>query len=274
VQRRILLAGNWKLNKNRAEAASFFEEVALFLDQQVGREKFSANCGKHGKPIELAVLPPITLVDSITKPALGLGISLGVQNFYHLPNGAYTGEISLSQVADLQVDYVLVGHSERRQIFGEDDEIVGAKVRAALASPYTTILCVGEPLAARQEHEHKDYVLDQLERDLAGVDDLSRLIIAYEPIWAIGTGVNAEPADAAEMQLAVRNWLRINRPAYSESVLILYGGSVKPENIAPYIADAGCDGALVGGASLSAASFVGMLSALIGVVEGRAHGGG
>jgi len=274
VQRRILLAGNWKLNKNRAEAASFFEELAFFLEQQVGGAKFGANCGKFGKPIELAILPPITLIDSITKPALGLGVSLGVQNFCHQPSGAYTGEISLSQVADLQVDYVLVGHSERRQLFHEDDDLVGAKVRAAAVSPYTTILCVGEPLPVRQEHEHKDYVLDQLERDLSGADDLSRLIIAYEPIWAIGTGLNAEPADAAEMQNAIRGWLRVRRPGFAESVLILYGGSVKPENIAPYIADAGCDGALVGGASLSPASFVGMLQALIGVVEKRATGGG
>ncbi|MBO0820401.1 MAG: triose-phosphate isomerase [Nocardiopsaceae bacterium] len=210
--------------------------------------------------VEVVVLPPFTDLRSVQTLISGdkLRIGFGAQDISRHEKGAYTGEISGPMLAKLGCSYAVCGHSERRQYHHEDDAEVNAKVKAALASEITPILCVGENLDVRQAGDHVDHVLAQLKGSLARVpaEQVASLVIAYEPVWAIGTGETASPADAQEMSAAIRGWLADFRDAETAgSARILYGGSVKGDTIAPIMAQPDVDGALVGGASLDAGQF-------------------
>jgi len=243
-----LMAGNWKMNENHFEAIALVQRLAFTLTT------------KDYTFVEVAVLPPFTALRSVQTLIEGdkLPISYGAQDLSPYDSGAYTGDISGPMLAKLGCDYVLAGHSERRQYHLESDALVSAKVQAALRSGLTPILCVGEPLEVRQAGEHVKCCIDQLDGSLVGVPAaaVARMVVAYEPVWAIGTGEVATPADAQQMIGAIRSRIsEIHDAETATSVRILYGGSVKPGNIAPIMAQPDVDGALVGGASLDAGQF-------------------
>jgi triosephosphate isomerase (TIM) len=243
-----LIAGNWKMNCNHLEAIALVQKLAFTL---VDRDY------RH---VEVVVLPPFTDLRSVQTMIDGdkLKIRYGGQDISQHGRGAYTGEISGAMLAKLGCSYVLCGHSERRQYHHEDDALVNAKMKAALASSITPILCVGEPLAVRHAGEHVEYVTGQLTGSLVRIpaEAVASMVIAYEPIWAIGTGETAAPGDAQEMAAVIRS--HVSGMAGAEAaagVRILYGGSVKGGNIASIMAGQDVDGALVGGASLDAGEF-------------------
>lgn len=241
-----LVAGNWKMHKDHREAVELVRELEGLL---VGLEG-----------VEVAVCPPFTALSDVSRTLKETGsrIVLGAQDVYPAPEGAYTGEISPRMLKALEVHYVIVGHSERREIIGEEDRLVAAKARAVLEEGMVPILCVGETLEEREEGRAESKVIGQLEAALSAWtgDEVASLVIAYEPIWAIGTGRTATPEDAQDMNSFIRGWVaeRFGQDAAS-GVRILYGGSVKPENAAELMAMPDIDGALVGGASLKAADF-------------------
>ena len=243
-----LMAGNWKMNENPLEAIALVQKLAFTLTE------------KDFDAVEVAVLPPFTALRSVQTLIDGdkLRISYGAQDLSPHDSGAYTGEISGSMLAKLGCDYVLAGHSERRQYHAESDELVNAKIQAALRAELTPILCLGEPLEVRQAGRHVDHCVGQLDGSLKGIPApvVAAMVIAYEPVWAIGTGEVATPADAQEAIAAIRARISgIHDAETASSVRILYGGSVKPDNIAPIMAQPDVDGALVGGASLDAGQF-------------------
>ena len=241
-----LIAGNWKMFKDNKEAVELVRELAPLV---TGRDD-----------VEVAVCPPFTALADVSRliAELEAAIKLGAQDVYPAKEGAFTGEIAPSMLKALNVDYVIAGHSERREIIGENDELVASKVRAILDGGMIPILCVGETLAEREAGSASTKVEGQLKVDLAAMDagEVAGVVIAYEPIWAIGTGKTATPDDAQEMNSFIRSWLA---NAYGEDtasqVRILYGGSVKPDNASELMAMEDIDGALVGGASLKAADF-------------------
>ncbi len=209
-------------------------------------------------PVEIVVCPPFTALEGSGAELKGSGIGLGAQNVHWQDQGAFTGEISASMLIGAGCRYVIIGHSERRQYFGETDELINRKLRKVSTTPLLPILCVGESLQEREAGRVEEVVLGQLERGLAGLTPsaLSRIIIAYEPVWAIGTGKTATPEIAQEVHRLIRQWLgNSHSQELSASTRILYGGSVKPENISELMAQEDIDGALVGGASLDARSF-------------------
>ncbi len=243
-----LIAGNWKMNCNHLEAIALVQKLAFSLTP------------KDFTFVEVVVLPPFTDLRSVQTLVDGdkLRIGYGAQDLSPFPRGAYTGDISGPMLAKLGCSYVLAGHSERRQYHHEDDALVNAKVRAALAVSITPILCVGESIEVRKAGGHVALVLGQLDGSLVKVpaDAVASMVIAYEPVWAIGTGEVATPDDAQEMCAAIRE--RITAVHGAETALgarILYGGSVKDDNIAPIMAQPDVDGVLVGGASLDAGQF-------------------
>jgi triosephosphate isomerase len=243
-----LIAGNWKMNCNHLEAIALTQKIAFTLHD------------KDYKQVEVVLLPPFTDLRSVQTLVDGdkLKLGYGAQDLSRHAKGAYTGEVSGPMLAKLGCSYVLCGHSERRQYHHEDDALVNAKVKAALAVSVTPILCVGEPVEVRHAGQQVDYVMTQLKGSLAKVPDeaVGSMVIAYEPVWAIGTGEMASPEDAQEMAAAIRGY--VTESAGGEAgagVRILYGGSVKGDTIAPVMAGRDVDGALVGGASLDAAQF-------------------
>jgi triosephosphate isomerase len=244
-----LMAGNWKMNLNHLEAIALVQKLAFSLKPA----DFEA--------VEVAVLPPFTDLRSVQTLVDGdrLLIRYGAQDLSPHPEGAYTGDISGPMLARLGCTYAVVGHSERRQYHAEDDALVGAKLRAALAVDLAPILCVGEGLEVRRADGHVEHCLSQLDGALAGIapEGARRVVIAYEPVWAIGTGEVATPDNAQEVCVAVRSRLA---ELYSDDLAgaarILYGGSVKADNVAAIMAQPDVDGALVGGASLDAEEFV------------------
>ena len=243
-----LMAGNWKMHENHLEAIALVQKLAFTLT------------AKDFDWVEVAVLPPFTALRSVQTLIGGdkLHISYGAQDLSPHDSGAYTGDISGPMLAKLGCDYVLAGHSERRRYHMESDSLVNAKVQAALRSGLNPILCVGEPLEARQAGEHVAYCIRQLNGSLDGVPAaaVAGMVIAYEPIWAIGTGEVATPQDAQQMVAAIRSRIsEIHDAETAAGVRILYGGSVKPGNVAPIMAQPDVDGALVGGASLDAGQF-------------------
>jgi triosephosphate isomerase len=243
-----LMAGNWKMHNNHLEAIALVQKLAFTLT------------GRDYDAVEVAVLPPFTDLRSVQTLIEGdkLRMSYGGQDLSPHDHGAYTGDISGPMLAKLGCDYVLAGHSERRQYHGETDELVGAKVQAALRSGLTPILCLGESLATRQSGDHTSHCMAQLEIAIKGAaaDAVAAMVIAYEPVWAIGTGEVASPADAQEMAGAIRSRIsELHDADTAAGVRILYGGSVKPDNIAPIMAQPDVDGALVGGASLDSGQF-------------------
>jgi triosephosphate isomerase len=244
-----LMAGNWKMYENHLEAIALVQKLAFTLTP------------KDYEFVEVAVLPPFTALRSVQTLIDGdkLRLSYGAQDLSQYDSGAYTGDVSGPMLAKLGCDYVLAGHSERRQHHHESNEIVNAKIQAALRSGLTPILCVGESLAVRNAGGHIEHCTAQLDESLAKIpaEAVAAMVIAYEPVWAIGTGEVASPADAQEIISAVRSRIsEIHDAETAASVRILYGGSVKPDNVAPIMAQPDIDGALVGGASLDAGQFV------------------
>ncbi|MBO0832152.1 MAG: triose-phosphate isomerase [Actinobacteria bacterium] len=232
---------------------------AIALTQKLG----FALVDKDFTAADIAVLPPFTALRSVQTLIDGdrLQLLYGAQDVSPHADGAYTGDVSARMLAKLGCHFVLAGHSERRQYHHEDDALVNAKVKAVLAGDMTPLLCVGEPLEVRQEGHHLDYALGQLDGGLAGLtsEQVARLVIAYEPVWAIGTGEVATPGDAQEVCSAIRTRISaVHGDAVASGMRILYGGSVKAENMPAIMAELDVDGALVGGASLDASEFVGI----------------
>jgi len=247
--RRPFIAGNWKMNLNRAEAVALAKAVA---------ERSTAVEG-----VELAVCPPSVYLEAVGNALKGSKVGLGAQNMYHEASGAFTGEISAAMLVDLGCRYVILGHSERRHVLGETDADVNRKVAAALKAGLTPIVCVGELLAEREAGQTSAVIRRQFDGSLAGVSaaDLAKIVIAYEPVWAIGTGKVASPEQAEEVHLDLRK-IMANRynAGLAQEVRIQYGGSVKPSNAAELLSQADVDGALVGGASLKADDFFGIVA--------------
>ena len=250
--RQPLMAGNWKMNLNHLEAIALVQKLAFALSDA------------DYEAVDVAVLPPFTDLRSIQTLIDGDGyrIAYGAQDISIHDNGAYTGEISGPMLRKLGCTYVLAGHSERRQYHGEEDDVVAAKVRAAFRNELTPILCVGEGLAVRQRGDQVPYTLAQVQAALDGLrpEQVAAMVIAYEPVWAIGTGEVATPADAQEVCGAIRAWISdAIAPGPAEDVRLLYGGSVKVSNVAGIMAEPDVDGALIGGASLDPDEFVGIV---------------
>src|SRR5436190_14953303 len=244
-----LMAGNWKMHENHLEAIALVQKLAFTLT------------AKDFEAVEVAVLPPFTALRSVQTLIDGdkLRLTYGAQDISQYDSGAYTGDVSGPMLAKLGCAYVLVGHSERRQYHGEDDATVNAKAVAALRSGITPIVCVGEDLAVRRAGDQVAHTLAQLDGALSGISaqQVASLVVAYEPIWAIGTGAVAEPEVAHEACQAIRERVSaVHGPSVALEMRILYGGSVKADNIAAIMAQPAIDGALVGGASLDAGEFV------------------
>ncbi|MDR0402351.1 MAG: triose-phosphate isomerase [Treponema sp.] len=240
--RNYYIAGNWKMHMTRSEAA----ELARTLVAQL-------KDGEH----KYLVAPSFTLIETVAPIVKGSNIGLGAQNMAAEPQGAHTGEVSVLQLKDLGVDTVILGHSERRHVYKEDDALVNAKVKLALQHGFEVILCVGELLEEREAGRAEAVCEGQVVKGLEGVSDLSRVVIAYEPVWAIGTGKTATPEDADAIHAYIRKVIEKTYGAgAAEKIVIQYGGSVKPENAAQLMAKENIDGALVGGAALKADSFV------------------
>ncbi|MDD5217346.1 MAG: triose-phosphate isomerase [Candidatus Omnitrophica bacterium] len=242
--RKPLIAGNWKMFKTTEEALSLVEGI------RAGVHKVT-NC-------TVVICPPFTALDAVAKALKGSSVDLGAQNMHPQTEGAYTGEISPVMIKELGCRYVILGHSERRQYFGESDLFINQKVKTAIKYSLIPIVCVGETLEQRESKQFLEVVKKQIDCSLADLtkEDIAKVVLAYEPVWAIGTGRTASPEQAEQMQSYIR---RLLNEKYGQDVAqkiwILYGGSVKPDNMAALIAKPNVDGALVGGASLKAESF-------------------
>ncbi|MGY0500046.1 triose-phosphate isomerase [Nocardia sp. FBN12] len=246
--RKPLIAGNWKMNLNHLEAISLVQKVAFALPE------------KYFAKVDVTVIPPFTDLRSVQSIVDGdkLLITYGAQDVSAHDSGAYTGEISGSMLAKLGCTFVVVGHSERRQYHHEDDATVLAKAKQALKNELTPIVCIGEGLGVREAGTHVEYNLEQLRGSLKGLtaEQISQVVIAYEPVWAIGTGKVASAADAQEVCGAIRGELeKLASPEVAAGVRVLYGGSVNAKNIGELIRQTDIDGALVGGASLKGDEF-------------------
>jgi len=243
-----IVGGNWKMNTDLASAVELADDVVAGCD----REGLIQKC-------DVAVFPPFPYLQAVGKTLGHAGVLLGAQDLYHESNGAFTGEVSAEMLVDLNVAIVLCGHSERRHVIGEDDELVNLKTIAGLDAALWVILCVGETLEQRESGETEAVVLGQIRAGLADVpvEQMRQVVIAYEPVWAIGTGRNATPADAQAVHAAIRRELgRLYDDAIARTTRIQYGGSVKPANAAELSAQPDVDGFLVGGASLQAGDFL------------------
>jgi triosephosphate isomerase len=248
--RKKLIAGNWKMNKVSADAAALAREIA-------------AAAGTYST-VDIVVCPPFTALESVAAAIDGSLVKLGAQNMHFEPSGAFTGEVSAPMLRALFATHVILGHSERRTLFGETDELVNRKVLAAFKNQLRPILCVGESLAEREAGSTLKVVQAQTERSLEGVgkEQAQSLVMAYEPVWAIGTGKVATADQAQEVHAFIRELLTklFGEPA-AQRIRILYGGSMKPSNAAELLAERDIDGGLIGGASLEARSFVELVKA-------------
>ncbi len=239
-----IIAGNWKMNCLLNEAADLAVGIRTLLDGFDGAE--------------VVVCPPFTTLPTVRQTLNGSRIKLGAQDMHWDAKGAFTGEISPTMLKDTGCTYVIIGHSERRHILGETNDMVNRKLKAALAHDFTPIVCVGELVEERQMKVTREVVEKHLTRAFDGIsaNDAERAVVAYEPVWAIGTGLTATPTQAQEIHHFARNLLtRLYTESTAQRIRILYGGSVKPENIRSLMAEKDIDGALVGGASLKAADF-------------------
>lgn len=249
--RRILIAGNWKMNTDHAAAVELAEGVAKGAGEV--------------ENADLLVCPPSIYLESVGKALDSSPVALGAQNMYAQPNGAFTGEISAAMLTDVGAEYVILGHSERRNIMGETDAMVNEKTLAALEAGLVPIVCVGELLEQREAGKTAEVIAEQFAGSLAGLtaDQAAKIVIAYEPVWAIGTGKVATPEQAEEVHADLRRLLTESyNGEIADKVRILYGGSVKPSNAAELMANPNVDGALVGGASLKADDFLGIAKAV------------
>ena len=238
------IAGNWKMFKTVAEASSFVTDLRAAV--------------RNVKGVQVVVGPPFTALHAAAQAARGSNIEVSAQDLHWEKQGAFTGEVSATMIKEAGAGYVIIGHSERRQLFGETDAIVNRKVQSAIAQGLTPIMCIGETLDERDRHETLAILDRQIKGGLDGVtaEQVATLIVAYEPVWAIGTGLNATAAQASEAHAHIRTRLRqwFGGDA-AEACRVIYGGSVKPDNIRALIAEPDVDGALVGGASLEVKSF-------------------
>jgi triosephosphate isomerase (TIM) len=248
--RKPIIAGNWKMFKTLPEAKSFMEEVK--------------NAVPAKEKMESVVCSPALFLESLVTLAKGTNVGVGAQNMHFEENGAFTGEISPVALEDLGVQYVIIGHSERREMFNETDEAVNKKAIAAFNHHITPIVCCGETLEQRESGITNEFVGGQVQKALAGLSDeqAKQVVIAYEPIWAIGTGKSSTAEDADKVCAHIRSVIEKQfSQEVAEEVRIQYGGSVKPANIKEYLSQPNIDGALVGGASLESASFLQLLEA-------------
>ena len=244
MTRTPLIAGNWKMHGARAEAVALASALAKSVGRVRGRE--------------VVIAPPFTALEAVRPALVGTDIRLAGQNVHWEPKGAYTGEIAVAMLRESGCTHVIVGHSERRQHFGETNETVNRRLHACLGAGLVPIVCVGETLAEREADATAAVIARQVETALAGVrsEQLAASVIAYEPVWAIGTGRTATPGQAQEVHHAIRRQLvGLASATTAERVRVVYGGSVKPDNIDALMAEPDIDGALVGGASLDAAAF-------------------
>jgi triosephosphate isomerase len=254
VYRTPLIAGNWKMNQGGDDAVMLCAALSAAI----------ANAGDGD--VDVVVCPPATVLRDVSETLGGTGIAVGAQNMHWEEGGAFTGEISAPMIDAAGATAVILGHSERRTLFGETDEALARKVPAALEAELMPILCVGESESEREGGQTDDVLRTQIETDLAAVDNdrLPDVVIAYEPIWAIGTGKTATPEMAQESIAFIRGVLAERDPAGAERVRILYGGSMKPGNAAELLAQPDLDGGLIGGASLVAEDFAAIVSAAAG----------
>ncbi|MFP6658530.1 MAG: triose-phosphate isomerase [Pirellulales bacterium] len=247
--RKTFIAGNWKMNLDRAAAIALAEAI---------RDR-----AEESGHVDLAVCPPSIYLEAVAGVLSDSSVGIGGQNMYHEAEGAFTGEVSGTMLCDLGCQYVILGHSERRHILGESDEDVNKKVHAALAANLTPIVCVGELIGQREANQTRQVICQQFDGSLAGLsaDQMWKIVIAYEPVWAIGTGKVASPEQAEEVHLDLRKLIKDRyNDQIADAVRIQYGGSVKPENAGELLSQPNIDGALVGGASLSADGFLGIAS--------------
>lgn len=250
--RRPYAAGNWKMNTTLPEAIGLADD----LKRRVGRVR----------AVDMAVVPPFLFIERVAARLLGERIAVGAQDLHPKPKGAFTGAVSGPQLKSAGASFVLVGHSERRHVFGDTDAVVAEKVAAALAADLDVMLCIGERLPEREASQTFAVCERQLAAATAGLgqSELTRITVAYEPVWAIGTGRTASPAQAQEVHRFVREWLADQFGAdTAKRARVMYGGSVKPDNAAGLMAGPDVDGALVGGASLDAESFAAIVTASI-----------
>lgn len=244
--RKSIIAGNWKMNGTRVSIEQLLNGI------KVGAEELSSH-------IDLVVFPPNPYLEATERALTGSKIRWGGQNFYHEPFGAFTGEVSSGMLCEFGCQYVLIGHSERRSLFGETDHQVGLKYQMALHTGLTPIVCIGETLEERQNNLTYKVLRQQMDAVFSTsdeIDHLHQLVVAYEPVWAIGTGLTAESAVAQEVHAKIREWVAEYDKKAAKELHILYGGSVKKDNSADIFAMPDIDGGLIGGASLNAADFL------------------
>ncbi|MBI9072197.1 MAG: triose-phosphate isomerase [Melioribacteraceae bacterium] len=249
--RKICVAGNWKMNKDLNEAVSLISELKKTLENQ------TINA-------DVIICPPAIALETSKTLIEGTAIQLGAQNMHFADSGAYTGELSASMLKSVGCKYVILGHSERRTIFGESNEVINKKVKKALADGVDPIFCIGETLEERESGVMQKVIEEQVRKGLAEVtvEELGKVIVAYEPVWAIGTGKTASPEQAQEVHAFIRGLLKeMYSEEAAEKVIIQYGGSVKPGNADKLLSQKDIDGALVGGACLDAESFFGIIKA-------------
>ena len=241
--RKPIIAGNWKMNKTIEETIEFINEIKDKLNDD---------------KVEAVICAPFTVLKDLKEATKGTNIKVGAQNMHYAENGAFTGEVSATMLKEIGMDYVIIGHSERRQYFNETNEACNKKVLKALEVGINPILCCGETLEQREANETKNICKTQIEEALKDIDvnDISKVVIAYEPIWAIGTGKTATSEDANDVISYIREVVAKLYGEKSNEVRIQYGGSVKPQNVAEIMAQSDIDGALVGGASLAANDYI------------------
>ncbi|MCG8452443.1 MAG: triose-phosphate isomerase [Spirochaetales bacterium] len=248
MARDYLMAGNWKMNKTPSEAKALAEAVKAM---------------PKGEGTRKMVAPSFVCIPAVAEVLAGSDVELAAQNMSSVEDGAHTGETSVLMLKELGVSSVILGHSERRHIYGESDEFINAKAKLALQHGLDVVLCIGETLEEREAGKANDVCFAQLEGGLAGIDaaQMAKIVIAYEPVWAIGTGKTATPADAQAVHEACRGKIaELYSQSVADAVIIQYGGSVKPGNVAELMSQKDIDGALVGGASLDAESFASIVA--------------
>lgn len=241
--RQKIVAGNWKMNLTKVEGI-------LLIDGVMN--------GMNSNEAKVILAPPFPFISDAATNTTGSSVSIAAQNCYQEENGAFTGEVSASSLRSFGCDYCIVGHSERRQYFGEDDQLINAKIKQLLKNDIRPIYCCGELLEERESEKHFEVVGNQIQSAFQGfkAEELLRIVIAYEPVWAIGTGVTASPEQAQEMHAFIRKKLSEVLGDKAEEVSILYGGSVKPDNARELFSQKDIDGGLIGGASLKAEDFL------------------
>jgi triosephosphate isomerase len=248
--RRLFIAGNWKMNLNRAQSVALAAAVA----QRVGTSD----------DVEVAVCPAFPYLEAVVAAVKGSAVGVGGQNMHHADSGAFTGEMAGSMLVDIGCKYVILGHSERRQFFGDTDEFINAKLRAALKVGLVPIVCVGETLAEREANETMKVIETQFTGSFAGIsaEEMAKVVIAYEPVWAIGTGKTATPAQAEAVHSDLRSLVESRyNSQIAQGLRIQYGGSVKADNAKQLLSQENIDGALVGGASLKVDDFMAIIDA-------------